>query len=169
MFSWIKLTIGGLAIVLLSFWTTLTIIDNYMFLRPLVKAEGLSIEGLSGGWISSAGIKINTDAHDLVQFPFIVLEGPTNPFASELKPTAAVIGLTRKLDAPIASIFKRIGSSYRIVIDARGAASAESTPIKIVLTFDRFFVPKEQGINADERELVIVGPSKYEMRAFPPE
>lgn len=156
-------------VILLSFWATHTIINNYLFVPSLVKTEGLSVEGLSSGWITSAGIQVNVNAHDLVQFPFVVLEGPANSNVSEVNPSAVAIDLTGKLGAPIPSIFKQIGSSYRIVIDARGVASTQPMPIKIALTFDRFFVPKDRGINNDDRQLVILSPTKYEMRSAPPE
>ena len=40
--------------------------------------------------------------------------------------------------ASVPAVLKRIGNSYRIVIDARAAASAQTTPVRIALTFDRF-------------------------------
>jgi hypothetical protein len=165
---WLKLAAGGLVILFLSFWTTLTLLDNYIFVQPQVKTEGLSVEGVSGGWITSAGIIVNTNASDLMQFPFVVLEGPATLFISEPKPSAVIIDLTGKQGAPIPSKFKLVGSTYRVVIDARGAASTQPTPIKIALTFDRFFVPKDRGMSSDPRELVIMGPTNYEMRATSP-
>jgi hypothetical protein len=141
-------------------------VSHYVFVRPLAK-----IEGLSGEWITSAGITVETNARDLVQFPFIILEGAANYdwLGGEPKPSAVVVHLPGKPGAPIPAILKRVESSYRIVIDARGAASAQPASVKIALTFDRFFVPNKLGINPDTRELVVWAPSKHEMQAAPPE
>ena len=45
-------------------------IPHYVFVRPTV-----TINGLSGDWITSAGIIVDTKANYLLRFPFIVLEG----------------------------------------------------------------------------------------------
>jgi hypothetical protein len=124
--------------------------------------RSLELQGLSGGWITSAGINIEVDASQLNDAPYIVLEGAANyeELGGEPGPLAAIVGPTGKPLSILPSSLKRLGSTYSVVIDARTAVSSTNGPVRINLTFDRYFVPGALGINSDTRELVLPEPTQ---------
>lgn len=125
--------------------------------------------GTSDGWIDQTGISLKVEANDLVR-PFLVVEGAANykVLGGEPKPRAV---LTTAPGAPGLDLPARLnakGSTYQIVIDAHAVALPTDQQASIQLTFDRYFVPKVLGINADDRKLVVGTPTKIEMRRRPP-
>ncbi len=125
--------------------------------------------GTSDGWIDQSGISLKVEANDLAR-PFLILEGEANykVLGGEPKPRAV---LTTAPGAPGLDLPARLnakGSTYQIVIDAHAVALPPNQQASIQLTFDRYFVPKVLGINADDRRLVVRTPTKIEMRSSPP-
>jgi hypothetical protein len=141
-------------------------ISHWVFAKPPVK-----ITGISAGWITSAGITIKADPNHLVRWPFVVLEGeaPYDVLGGEPHPRAVTFDDdSEKLGADLPLTLKRIGNRYQITIDARAAAIPSKSATKISLTFDRSFVPNKLDINRDTRELVVLAPTRAELRASPP-
>jgi hypothetical protein len=141
-------------------------ISHQVFAKPPV-----SITGISGDWITSAGITITADSNHMRRWPFVVLEGeaPYDVLGGEPHPRAVTFDDDAErpgADLPIA--LKRIGSRYQITIDTRTAALSSTSPTRIRLTFDRSFVPDKLGINRDTRELVVLAPIRAELRAAAP-
>jgi hypothetical protein len=137
-------------------------IQYRVFVRPLVK-----LDGTSEGWVTSAGLSVEVDPAWLVKSPYVVLEGKADfdLLGGEPHLHAALIEPTGKPSAELPAKLTRLGDSYRIIIDARPAASPLGRPITIHVTFDRYFVPSKLGINADTRELVLRAPTKHELRS----
>jgi hypothetical protein len=141
-------------------------ISHQVFAKPPV-----SITGISGDWITSAGITITADSNHLHRWPFVVLEGeaPYDVLGGEPHPRAVTFDDDPEkpgADLPIA--LKRTGSRYQITIDTRAAALSSTSPTRIRLTFDRSFVPSKLNINWDTRELVVLAPIRAELRAAAP-
>lgn len=144
-------------------------IPHHVFMRPSMK-----IGGFSGRWITSAGLRIEVEARDLVRWPFIVLEGAADDhhhnahLGGRPKPHAAVVEDSGRPGAALPSTFNVVANNFLLVIDAHAAADAAAGRKHVALTFDRFFVPKLIGLGTDIRELVIIGPTSWSLRAQPP-
>ena len=97
----------------------------------------------------------------------LVLEGEANYDLLGGKPcpraVAEVSGQTTELPASVTAT----GNRYRLMIDARAAASPQDGRVRITVRFDRHFVPRALGINPDSRELVVRAPSQRELRSRP--
>jgi hypothetical protein len=123
------------------------------------------VTGLSGGWITSAGIDLRANGQEIAARPFIVLEGLAllEPLGGVPEPRAA---LRLGTGGPSTSLPARITMSdnrYKIVIDYSTTCAREAEPT-IHISFDRFFVPLKAGINADTRELVLYAPRRSALR-----
>lgn len=141
-------------------------ISHQVFAKPPVR-----ITGISGDWITSAGITITVDPTHLARWPFVVLEGdaPYDVLGGEPHPRA--VTFDDDAEKPVSElplILKRIENRYQITIDARAAAISSKSSTNIRLTFDRSFVPNKMGINSDTRELVVLAPKRAELRATSP-
>jgi len=137
-----------------------------VFVRPLAR-----IDGLSEGWITKAGVTIEADAGTLARFPYVVLEGPADFYrlGGQPQPRAVMVDATGKASGDLPVTLTRIDSTYRITIDAHAAPTGSVGKARILLTFDRYFVPSRLGINSDVRELVMSAPTKHELRPKRPE
>jgi hypothetical protein len=134
-----------------------------VFAKPLV-----NVGGLSAGWITSAGVTLVAELADLKRWPFLVLQGdaPYEVLGGEPHPHA-VLTNGHSPGAELPATLKRTGSQYQVTVDARNITAGESSAA-IFVTFDRWFVPRERGINPDTRELVIMAPSRIELQASAP-
>jgi hypothetical protein len=141
-------------------------IPHRVFAKPPVK-----ITGISGDWITSAGITIKADSNHLRRWPFVVLEGeaPYDVLGGEPHPRAVTFDDDpEKPGADLPLALKRTGSRYQITIDTRAVALSSTSPTRLRLTFDRSFVPSKLNINRDTRELVVLAPIRAELRAAAP-
>jgi hypothetical protein len=146
--------------------TTIQGIQLEVFVKPVLK-----ISGVSGDWVTSAGLIIEVEPRDLTKWPVIVLEGAAyyHLLDGQLQPRAAVVDAAGQPSDELPVTFEHERSRYVVTINARAAASASPTPVRIQLRFNRFFIPRALGLNADTRELVIMAPYRHELRARPPD
>jgi len=130
-----------------------------VFHKPFVKTEGGS-----GDWITSQGLTVIANRSDLQRWPFVVLQGNIDLAALGGEPRPRAVSASEAEPAvELPATIKTSGASYRVVIDAR-AAKGLSGQATIHLTFDRYFVPKQRGINEDTRELVMSMPTLRALR-----
>jgi hypothetical protein len=151
----------------LLFSTQIFNIPYRVYVRPLVK-----ITGLSGGWVTSDGLSLEADAAVLAKYPFIALDGKADYAAlgGVPQPNAVLLDPNGQPSVNLAATIKRADDkSYLIVIDTHSPAMPPNCPVTIHLTFDRYFVPSKLGINSDTRELVVLQPTKHELRKSVPE
>jgi hypothetical protein len=128
-----------------------------IFLRPRV-----SIDGDSGGWLTSDGARISAPARALKVLPIIQFSGTTigsNHLKGPLRTTVILPNAPGKpaLNIPSKATIHP-DESYEIQIDLTGTPLPESGQVQMQLLFDRYFVPKDLGINPDPRKLVIQFP-----------
>jgi hypothetical protein len=144
--------------------TTIQGIPLRVFVKPTVR-----ISGISGNWVTSTGLIIEAEARDLAKWPFVVLEGDAMYQLLDGQPQsrAAVVDAAGQPSDDLPVTFEREGSRYVVTINAKAAASASTTPVRMQLTFDRHFVPRALGLNPDTRELVVLAPSRRELRSRP--
>jgi hypothetical protein len=137
-------------------------IPYQVFVKPLV-----TLQGISAGWITNSGITIKVGADDLNRWPVIVFTGEINTQAlgGVPHPRALAVAPIGGAGAELPATLKQDGPHYEIAIDARSLGSQSASPVKIALTFDRFFVPKDIGISSDTRKLVVQAPQSKELVA----
>ena len=124
-----------------------------------------TLEGESVGWVTSRGLTLLANRSDLERWPVFVLEGNADlgPLGGVPQPRAILAGDSASaIDLP--AFIGVTAGHYRITIDGR-AAAGPSGQARVRLTFDRYFVPKQLGINEDTRELVVRTPSLHELQA----
>jgi hypothetical protein len=98
------------------------------------------ISGISGGWITSSGLTIETLRASLRQFPEIRLVG--SAFYAVLPREPAVTAMV-KTDQEMQSIpasFRHVGRGYEILIDTSTLRLSLRERVQIQLNFDSFFV-----------------------------
>ena len=122
--------------------------------------------GASAGWVTSAGITLEVDVDHLRRWPSIFVEGDANyeVLGGEPNPRATIVDAAGTPGVALPAHLKRVGTRYGIVIDGRQPPDV-GRAVRVHLTFDRFFVPSKLGINPDTRELVVMAPTKRELRA----
>ncbi len=128
-----------------------------IFVRPDVQ-----VKGVSGGWLQPTGASL--------QMPCLLLAGKRDFVAAgktifpEMLPGKPSVTATLREDAleePLPAEMSPVSGSYSITFQTQGAHIPASGACEISLTFDRYFIPKERGINADTRKLVIQAPSQF--------
>jgi hypothetical protein len=130
------------------------------FHKPFARSEGGSRD-----WITSRGLTLTVNRSELRRWPFIVLDGNYSNESRAGQPQPRAVAMSE--GEPIIELPAKLETSdarYHLVIDARAVAHSSGVA-KIQLTFDRYFVPKERGINEDTRELVIRLPTSEALRA----
>ncbi|MGD0616382.1 MAG: hypothetical protein ABSB67_01850 [Bryobacteraceae bacterium] len=122
--------------------------------------SGARVEGDSGGWLTSAGATVIAPVITLRSHRYIVLQGRTifpDQIGGRLRVSARLLSAAESQSLP--TLVSPISASYKIVIDLRGQTLPSDGLVDIALSFDRYFVPKERGINSDDRQLVIMTPT----------
>jgi len=125
-----------------------------------------TIAGISGGWLTSEGVSVSGGAGDLVARPVIRMVGMVGPSTLPSK------GSTVPLDAIIRSgaksrtikgVMTFKNDSYEIIVDTNGAIADLNGNVEIALSFGRYFVPQEEGMNSDTRRLVVLAPDRVSL------
>jgi len=128
-----------------------------VFASANVQVRGASVDN----WILEDGITVFADPFFLKTRPKIVLEGSIREDVLNGPPhVRAVLGDENEIPATLTSSHGR----YRLEIDASAIADG-AAPTSIKVNFDRFFVPRDLGINADTRRLVMEGPDSRRLEA----
>jgi hypothetical protein len=135
------------------------------FTAKIYTRPSAEISGLSSGWITSAGVTIEASRADLQRFPKIRLLGSANYAWLPKTPAVSATIENEGTFLPLPATFRRTGSSYEIEIDTAAIALPSTNPVSVRLNFDTFFVPKDKGVNADIRQLVIPAPNRVEIRS----
>jgi hypothetical protein len=133
-----------------------------LFMKPSVHCSGDS-----GGWIASTGMTCEAPGAVLAVRGMLRLQGRGN-FAW-LGATPAVTARIVQGDHDMGSVPCQVATRapdtpaptrpYTISCDLRAASLASSELVSVTLSFDRYFVPKQIGLNDDLRRLVLAWPT----------
>jgi hypothetical protein len=128
---------------------------HLLFVQPSMK-----LSGESGSWVTSMGLKLECQAEILRQFPVLTLRGDRHPEHLRDMPGVRIRAqLPDGSEQDVAPDVQLSGRDYSIrcrLPDLGGFQKHDV--IRLVVTFDRHFVPRELGINDDTRELVVGTP-----------
>ena len=129
-----------------------------LFVRPRA-----SIEGDSFGWLTADGARIAAPARVLKALPIVQFFGSTIGSKHLNGPLGTTVTMTADPLRPPIVVPSRAtihpDESYEIRIDLSGAKLPESGQVRMELSFDRYFIPKDLGINPDPRKLVLQFPT----------
>jgi hypothetical protein len=127
-----------------------------LYARPALRL----VDGVSGGWITDDGLLVEVPRRLASGEADLVISGGMNAWVGSdltMKCTAGRNGSAQSLDA---SFEVRDGWYIgRCALPADGGPA----PARVRLSFSKFFVPREKGINDDVRRLVIAVPVRAEV------
>lgn len=124
------------------------------------------IEGESGGWLTSAGIRIYLKAEWLRGKKGLVLEG-TTLYPGQLKGSLGGNAILVGTGKAVPIFFSPLTPDYRIELDLREVDVSQEGDVEVQVKFDRYFVPRKEKISADDRELVISAPKRIALLTVP--
>jgi hypothetical protein len=125
----------------------------------------LDLTGVSGDWLLAQGASLRLIPGELKPGQIVVLRGP-DTYRSFLPKTTAVSAVAMSPgygSLPIAATFHHSGSEYEIDLDPSPLLFLGDKRVDIAITFDHAFVPKDRGINADTRHLVVLAPTGVQL------
>lgn len=136
-------------------------LDATIYVRPNAR-----VRGISGDWLLHTGAWVGVPRSTLRKFPIVELTGAALPGALPRLPAVAATVDSAGGQQSIPATLRSLTDRYVIEIDASGLPTDGPELVRIDLAFDAFFVPKQLGINLDERELVMMAPAQVRvMRA----
>lgn len=117
-------------------------------------------EGGSGGWITDEGLRFHLTGPAL-QSSLLEVRGKANwQWLGGVPDAYAVLTGPRGEPQKLKAIVTREGDNYRVSIALPKLEVPPDTKASIHLHFDRYFVPRELGINEDTRQLVLHMPEE---------
>jgi hypothetical protein len=128
------------------------------------------LDGDSGGWVTSQGVIVTVPEVFLQDRKTIELTGTTfgTEYLGKLQVRAELAAKDtfkeQRTEFSLPVIPKSL-VNYRILIRVNPGELGTGQDVRIKLLFDKFFVPKNVGMNEDQRELVIMTPKN--MRVIP--
>jgi hypothetical protein len=124
-------------------------------------------EGDNGGWITSAGMKIKAPVRVLRGGHLVLSSGQSLPWRDEVPVVLASLSIPGQSPRTLPAKLAVVGSGYTLTIDCAEMDGPADEMAQIRLTFDRYFVPKEKGINEDTRQLVMPTPQEIGLAPQP--
>lgn len=133
--------------------------DVALFVKPAIK-----LGRVSGGWITSDGVSLETPCSLVRYKSTFVIGGKT--LGLELlgdklnaKATFRAGGSERNIPATVS--LAPAERSYSVSVDLRNIEISAGGACEIDVAFDRYFIPRERGINDDPRKLVVQAPTEF--------
>jgi len=124
------------------------------------------VQGASGEWLLAAGASVHLIPGEFKPGQIVALRGPDR--YRRFMPTQPSVAAVATVDGhgaiAVPASFRRDGDDYEIDLDPAPLRFAGAQAVDIALTFDRYFVPSEAGINTDTRHLVVFAPTELGIR-----
>ena len=126
----------------------------------IYSVPNIKIAGVSGDWLLSEGTSLRFNMSEIPDGNVIALRGPDG-YARYLPDAPAVTATAETREGPVAlpARFEREGESYAIYVDPGPLTTMQKGSTDVHITFSRYFVPKEIGMNADTRRLTVLAPT----------
>jgi hypothetical protein len=142
----------------LSLLGSYALVDRQLLLygQPRATVRG----GTADGWVTSNGLWLRGVGRDLQSFPTVTLRGVWSGRWHRAVPKVRVLcpGFG---DGEAASARMEVSAHrYEITVKVNPSLLAANPDPELHLLFDRFFVPRDRGINPDPRQLVVFLPDQ---------
>jgi hypothetical protein len=156
-----------------QYWNDLkTWADQNLIIAKTIQFDGFSVTvyvrpkpailGTLNGWITRDGFSIEASRAELERFPVVRLAGPANFSWLPKTPSVSAAIETEKDPLAVHASLRRTDGGYEIQIDTPSDLPP-GDPIRLHVTFDTFFIPKNLGVSPDTRELVVPAPSLVQL------
>jgi hypothetical protein len=133
-----------------------------LYARPALKI----VTGVSGGWITADGLLVEVPRRLVSRDADLLISGGMNPWVGADTTMACAAGQDGSAQRLVASFVVREGWYVgRCALPADGSGDG---PVRVKLSFSKYFVPREKGINEDVRRLVVAAPVRAEVVPRPP-
>lgn len=132
-----------------------------LYMRP-----SLRVEPTWSDWMGEDGTTLHGDTAELRQFPSITLRGTTFPkvhFPDGSQTVAATLEIEDHPPLPVPATYADTNGQYTIHLSVPPLDTSTDVVAAIRLHFNRFFVPKELGVNGDTRHLVVNPPNSVHL------
>jgi len=131
--------------------------DVVLYIRP-----SLGIRGTSAEWITSDGMTLTGIAEVLRARPRIELIGRASfEYLGKVPGISAKLARPGQTPKPIHATIRASGpNAYHIVIELHPEDIQLETPVRMHLSFDTYYVPKNMGLYDDARRLVMQIPNE---------
>jgi hypothetical protein len=130
-----------------------------LYIRP-----ELTVISDSDGWITSDGLTITGPGVFFQKSSAIELNGKTNfDYLDKVPGVSASLLIPDQTPKIIPANIQRLstsGGDYRITVNIDPSDIPGDAPVKIHLSFDSYFIPKDIGLSEDTRKLVIKAPDE---------
>ena len=128
-----------------------------LYMRP-----SLRVEPTYSDWIGEDGTTLYGDTAELRQFPSITLRGTTFGkvhFPDDGQTVAATLEIEGRQPLLVPATYADTNGQYTIHLSIPPLDTSNDGMVAIRLHFNRFFVPRELGVNGDTRHLVVNPPT----------
>ena len=132
-----------------------------LYMRPLVR-----VQPTYSDWLGQDGTILYGDAAELRQFPNITLQGNTFGnvhFPDDGQTVAATLEMEGRPPLPVPATYADSNGRYTIHLSVPPLDTTTDSVVSIRLHFNRFFVPKDLGVNGDTRHLVVTPPTSVNL------
>jgi len=126
----------------------------------------LRVEPTYPDWLGEDGTTLYGGTAELRQFPSITLRGTTNGgvhFPDDGHTVAATLEIEGHAPMPVPATYADTNGQYTIHLSFPPLDTSNDVVAAIRLHFNRFFVPKDLGINDDTRHLVVNPPTSVHL------
>ena len=140
--------------------------STYLLLGPESQRQGLGLSGQTAdGWITSEGLTLDVPGEWVRLRPIIQLSGRTilfehlggNPNVN------AKLYLAGQSPKEVPATINAYAGDYALRIELNPADLPSDGEVHLKISFDKYFVPEELGLNSDARRLVIIMPEKVSL------
>lgn len=129
-----------------------------LYARPVPRI----VHGVSGGWITEDGLLVEVPNRVASMRPAeVVITGGMNPWIGSDVAMTCASGQDGSASRLAASFVVR--DNWYVGRCALPAAVAGEGPLRVRLSFSKYFVPRDKGINEDVRRLVVLAPVRTEV------
>jgi hypothetical protein len=125
--------------------------------------RGIGMKGGESGWITADGLTMTIPGR-VLRGRRLDLEGPRGGPLRDMPHVHADLTAAGRSPLVVPATLDNMGGTYRLCVECKGIDLSPNDNVEIHLSFDRWFIPAELGINTDHRRLVLPTPASMQLR-----